>query len=717
MAEEKKVGLPKFGGLSSTTNKIGIPKPGSIKSANENPDAVSNTLTTPIQNVFAEVETILEETSSSESSDLIDVSSEFKKGDVISSDLLAGGGLIDDAWDDVSITDGGSTLGTPMDALLQAVDKDESTVPSISDVKLDSPSGSSSGMNIPKATLPAPQSTASRAGSSSVLPSVPRSHMDLPAAPRVGSSSVLPSVPRSYSDLPAAPRMNSSSSLPSASRSHMDLAATSKPTVPAAAAIQPDMLKQELLGGASAPAPAPAPAPVNHVSLAKPAEEVEAEPEMTEEEQFQAILDSMSPEERAEYEAHLAQQEHEAIEARRAKQRELQEMYGSASAIQQNNSKTPIGLILGLVIGIGAIVGVLALIFTSEPEQKPEDAAEAQNNEPVAVEIPRAELSYYPVSVNISRAEAIFVNGVRISGSQGQFVRGRTNTVMAYGDGMVPYFKTFEKNEEVSRVEATLESDSLYTKGGVEFRLEEPASDITASLDGRHLSGFPMPLSSVVLGFPHVLVVERPGYHKHMQIFWPDEDPSGKGAKTVVKVPELKSEADPLYYASCTIKKFPQSGTPYGVKITTGEETYNQPVVAKVIPGDMVEYYVTREGRKSVQVAVVPDGLGSFQLDTSLLYEPKGEVTVVFNNTDKDSNVKACVRRVGEVYCTEPGQEMVVPSGNNWEIIGIVGEDGRKLNGNHFQVLYMGKRYVFEYSVDSHNTFKVKPVEIGDVKK
>ena len=164
MAEEKKVGLPKFGGLSSTTNKIGIPKPGSIKSANENPDAVSNTLTTPIQNVFAEVETILEETSSSESSDLIDVSSEFKKGDVISSDLLAGGGLIDDAWDDVSITDGGSTLGTPMDALFQAVDKDESTIPSISDVKLDSPSGSSSGMNIPKATLPAPQSTPSRAG-------------------------------------------------------------------------------------------------------------------------------------------------------------------------------------------------------------------------------------------------------------------------------------------------------------------------------------------------------------------------------------------------------------------------------------------------------------------------------------------------------------------------------------------------------------------------
>ena len=50
--------------------------------------------------------------------------------------------------------------------------------------------------------------------------------------------------------------------------------------------------------------------------------------ELSDEEQMQALLESMTPEERMEYERYCLEQQQQQIEQRRAKQRELMEMYG-----------------------------------------------------------------------------------------------------------------------------------------------------------------------------------------------------------------------------------------------------------------------------------------------------------------------------------------------------------------------------------------------------
>ena len=116
----------------------------------------------------------------------------------------------------------------------------------------------------------------------------------------------------------------------------------------------------------------------------------------------------------------------------------------------------------------------------------------------------------------------------------------------------------------------------------------------------------------MVLGRPHILVVEKEGYAKHMHILWPDD------IENTVTIPELKPAGAELRGTECMIST-PKGQKAYGVRISTGGDTFESSVVVTPLPGDIVEYTVMREQRKSLRVAVVPDGFGTMRIDATLL--------------------------------------------------------------------------------------------------
>ncbi|MBQ9244355.1 MAG: hypothetical protein IJ165_14245, partial [Proteobacteria bacterium] len=432
---------------------------------------------------------------------------------------------------------------------------------------------------------------------------------------------------------------------------------------------------------------------------------VQVPPMMSEEEQFEAILASMSPEERAAYEAHEAEEAERAAVREAAKMQEIREMYGNPSDISMQR-KFPVGLLIALIVILSGIAFLMYKVMTAET---PVDESKTQAVAVQEVVMPEqnraAPLNKYAVKLKVSGATTLIINGVEtpISGDH-YFVTGHKNTIMAFGDGMVPFFKTYDAKELVAgTIQVKLEPAVLYQKGIVNFRLSKEMTGIRATFDGRRLGSFPTSIQDVVLGRPHVLVLEKDGYARHMHLIWPDTD------ETNVVIPDLVTEYNALSGTVCSLKPFPVSAIKYGVKITYEGTSYDAPIVPTLAHGDIIEYYITREQRRPLMFAVIPDGFGTLSVDATLLRDSIGETLVTFRRAP-NSNVQPCLRRYGEVLCPQVGVETVVPSGPDWEIFGMVGDgdDVRVLRGSQIQRLLKDSRYAFDVSQDSRGTFALK---------
>ena len=450
----------------------------------------------------------------------------------------------------------------------------------------------------------------------------------------------------------------------------------------------------------------PEEAPVDGQSDASAGEAGES---MSEEEQLRAILESMTPDERAAYEAHCYEEQKKASEARRAHQRELLEMYGKPLV---ETRSFPKGLIVAIVAGVAAVLAGGYFLVNSQSGSEDETIAAEESvaaEEPVAVRA--APLATYPVRMDIAGASHIFVNGVEVPrGSSAHFVDGRMNSVMAYGDGMTPYFETFR--EKVDLISDRLVPDSLYSKGRLVFRVTDPAQSkgMRASLDGRTLYGFPsQDVPEVVLGRPHILVVEKEGYAKHMHILWPDD------IENTVTIPELKPAGAELRGTECMIST-PKGQKAYGVRISTGGDTFESSVVVTPLPGDIVEYTVMREQRKSLRVAVVPDGFGTMRIDATLLKTSLGESVVSFKMPPGE-DFRVCMRRVGVVECLSMTTENTVGSGMDWEFFAVQGPEDSPtmLRGIQSQELKSTYRYTFEPKVGVKGVFSMKTAALSRI--
>ncbi len=441
------------------------------------------------------------------------------------------------------------------------------------------------------------------------------------------------------------------------------------------------------------------------------------EEKMTDEEQLAEILNSMTPEERAEYEAHCREQERQEAEARRAKQRELQEMYGNPNLNQPKSS--PVGLIIGIIIVLLIFGGLIFWLLTTD--HAPENAVQEQQTQQEAVEaapvVVRADpLNTYPVNISLNGATLLYINGVETPiGGPYQFVADHRNTVMAFADGMVPFIQTFDNKSRVSNVSVELAPATHYLKGSLKFRVADQSlvgTGLVVTLDGRSLSNFPSSdATDVVLGFPHILIIEKPGFAKHMHIIWP-ENPT-----TTIDIPSLEPENNALSGTRCSVEKFPPSAKPYGIRITYGEQVFDKPIVAHVTPGAIIEYYITREQRFPLQLALIPDGFGSVTLDTALLRDSIGKSIVSFTRP-ADSNMRVCMRRIGELICPDMAGETTVPSGPDWEFIGLENEDlsSRQIRGGQKQELQKDRKYVFEVGLSSSNSFAMRQTGYDRVK-
>ena len=525
------------------------------------------------------------------------------------------------------------------------------------------------------------------------MPQVPASPSvaDMPQVPASPSVSEMPQVP------PAAPSVAEMPQVPPASPSVAEM-----PQVPAS------------------PSVADMPQAAAQAQVAQNAAEAEAGDmsNMSDEEQLQAILNSMTPEERLAYETHCFEEQARAAQERMARQKELYEMYGESSP---NRTKTPAGLVIGIVVLVLGLLGFVAYLAVSANEPvKDEKAAEDQSQEQGEVPViaaDRADLETYKVSVRIDGATSIFVNGQAVAMGDVDFVKGRKNTIIAYAPHMVPYFATFSADEKVTApIEAALESDVLYEKGRIDFRFtdaEQGKMRYTARFDGQPLSNFPATVTDVVLGRPHILTIETPSLAKHMHIIWPDD------RENTVTIPELKPANMALRGTECTTKKMPASEKNYAFSIKNGNTTSKQPIIATVTPGNMIEYSVAREQRKKLDVAIIPDGFGTLMLDMTLLRKSIGESIVAFRRADKEADYRVCMRRSGEVICPSMDAETTVPSGNDWVFFAVAGTELNAvvLRGTQKQELQSSRKYTFETQLDKNKSFSYRQVGYQSTKK
>ena len=540
------------------------------------------------------------------------------------------------------------------------------------------------------------------------VPEIPKSPaiVEMPAAPPIPEVPKTPSVPQmpqaqvppaDMPQVPASPSVAEMPQVPPASPSVAEM-----PQVPAS------------------PSVADMPQAAAQAQVAQNAAEAEAGDmsNMSDEEQLQAILNSMTPEERLAYETHCFEEQARAAQERMARQKELYEMYGESSP---NRTKTPAGLVIGIVVLVLGLLGFVAYLAVSANEPvKDEKAAEDQSQEQGEVPViaaDRADLETYKVSVRIDGATSIFVNGQAVAMGDVDFVKGRKNTIIAYAPHMVPYFATFSADEKVTApIEAALESDVLYEKGRIDFRFtdaEQGKMRYTARFDGQPLSNFPATVTDVVLGRPHILTIETPSLAKHMHIIWPDD------RDNTVTIPELKPANMALRGTECTTKKMPASEKNYAFSIKNGNTTSKQPIIATVTPGNMIEYSVAREQRKKLDVAIIPDGFGTLMLDMTLLRKSIGESIVAFRRADKEADYRVCMRRSGEVICPSMDAETTVPSGNDWVFFAVAGTELNAvvLRGTQKQELQSSRKYTFETQLDKNKSFSYRQVGYQSTKK
>ena len=547
------------------------------------------------------------------------------------------------------------------------------------------------------------------------IPEVPKT----PSVPQMPQAQVppaeMPQVPASPSvadmpQVPASPSVADMPQVPPASPSVADM-----PQVPPASPSVAEMPQVP-----ASPSVADMPQAAAQAQVAQNAAEAEAGDmsNMSDEEQLQAILNSMTPEERLAYETHCFEEQARAAQERMARQKELYEMYGESSP---NRTKTPAGLVIGIVVLVLGLLGFVAYLAVSanEPakdEKAAEDQSQEQGEAPV-IAADRADLETYKVSVRIDGATSIFVNGQAVAMGDVDFVKGRKNTIIAYAPHMVPYFATFSADEKVTApIEAALESDVLYEKGRIDFRFtdaEQGKMRYTARFDGQPLSNFPATVTDVVLGRPHILTIETPSLAKHMHIIWPDD------RENTVTIPELKPANMALRGTECTTKKMPASEKNYAFSIKNGNTTSKQPIIATVTPGNMIEYSVAREQRKKLDVAIIPDGFGTLMLDMTLLRKSIGESIVAFRRADKEADYRVCMRRSGEVICPSMDAETTVPSGNDWVFFAVAGTELNAvvLRGTQKQELQSSRKYTFETQLDKNKSFSYRQVGYQSTKK
>ena len=530
--------------------------------------------------------------------------------------------------------------------------------------------------------------------------------VEMPAAPPIPEVPKTPSVPQMPqaqvppADMPQVPASPSVADMPQVPASP---SVSEMPQVPPASPSVADM-----------------PQAAAQAQVAQNAAEAEAGDmsNMSDEEQLQAILNSMTPEERLAYETHCFEEQARAAQERMARQKELYEMYGESSP---NRTKTPAGLVIGIVVLVLGLLGFVAYLAVSanEPakdEKAAEDQSQEQGEAPV-IAADRADLETYKVSVRIDGATSIFVNGQAVAMGDVDFVKGRKNTIIAYAPHMVPYFATFSADEKVTApIEAALESDVLYEKGRIDFRFtdaEQGKMRYTARFDGQPLSNFPATVTDVVLGRPHILTIETPSLAKHMHIIWPDD------RENTVTIPELKPANMALRGTECTTKKMPASEKNYAFSIKNGNTTSKQPIIATVTPGNMIEYSVAREQRKKLDVAIIPDGFGTLMLDMTLLRKSIGESIVAFRRADKEADYRVCMRRSGEVICPSMDAETTVPSGNDWVFFAVAGTELNAvvLRGTQKQELQSSRKYTFETQLDKNKSFSYRQVGYQSTKK
>ena len=562
-----------------------------------------------------------------------------------------------------------------------------------------------------------------------VAPSV----AEMPASPSVAEMPKVPSVPEipkspAIVEMPAAPPIPEVPKTPSVPQMpQAQVPPADMPQVPASPSVAdmpqvpapPSVAEMPQVPPAS-PSVADMPQAAAQAQVAQNAAEAEAGDmsNMSDEEQLQAILNSMTPEERLAYETHCFEEQARAAQERMARQKELYEMYGESSP---NRTKTPAGLVIGIVVLVLGLLGFVAYLAVSANEPvKDEKAAEDQSQEQGEVPViaaDRADLETYKVSVRIDGATSIFVNGQAVAMGDVDFVKGRKNTIIAYAPHMVPYFATFSADEKVTApIEAALESDVLYEKGRIDFRFtdaEQGKMRYTARFDGQPLSNFPATVTDVVLGRPHILTIETPSLAKHMHIIWPDD------RDNTVTIPELKPANMALRGTECTTKKMPASEKNYAFSIKNGNTTSKQPIIATVTPGNMIEYSVAREQRKKLDVAIIPDGFGTLMLDMTLLRKSIGESIVAFRRADKEADYRVCMRRSGEVICPSMDAETTVPSGNDWVFFAVAGTELNAvvLRGTQKQELQSSRKYTFETQLDKNKSFSYRQVGYQSTKK
>ena len=555
-----------------------------------------------------------------------------------------------------------------------------------------------------------------------VAPSV----AEMPASPSVAEMPKVPSVP----EIPKSPSVAEMPKVPSVPEIPKSPAIVEMPAAPPIPEVpktpsvpqmpQAQVPPAEMPQVPASPSVADMPQAAAQAQVAQNAAEAEAGDmsNMSDEEQLQAILNSMTPEERLAYETHCFEEQARAAQERMARQKELYEMYGESSP---NRTKTPAGLVIGIVVLVLGLLGFVAYLAVSanEPvkdEKAAEDQSQEQGEAPVIV-ADRADLETYKVSVRIDGATSIFVNGQAVAMGDVDFVKGRKNTIIAYAPHMVPYFATFSADEKVTApIEAALESDVLYEKGRIDFRFtdaEQGKMRYTARFDGQPLSNFPATVTDVVLGRPHILTIETPSLAKHMHIIWPDD------RENTVTIPELKPANMALRGTECTTKKMPASEKNYAFSIKNGNTTSKQPIIATVTPGNMIEYSVAREQRKKLDVAIIPDGFGTLMLDMTLLRKSIGESIVAFRRADKEADYRVCMRRSGEVICPSMDAETTVPSGNDWVFFAVAGTELNAvvLRGTQKQELQSSRKYTFETQLDKNKSFSYRQVGYQSTKK
>ena len=272
----------------------------------------------------------------------------------------------------------------------------------------------------------------------------------------------------------------------------------------------------------------------------------------------------------------------------------------------------------------------------------------------------------------------------------------------------MPYFKTFDGSEAVTdTIKIEMVSDKLHAKGELTFRMaveEMNGPGLKATLNGLPLMGFPNVKPEVVLGYPHILTVEKAGYGRHMHVIWPNHP-----TNTVI-IPEFESVNSSLLGTNCTLKPFPKTPAPYQVQILFGEYKYVAPTSATVHSGELIEYRISHEQRKPLDVAIIPKGFGTLALDTSLHRKSLGTTMVTFKTPATQEDLKVCMRRPGEVICPPMNEEVEVPSGKDWEIFGIMGtvENPTLIKGGQMQNLFDDYRYQFAASRSNKGVFQLK---------